>query len=184
MHNVIDVANFFVDMACSREEGYITNLKVNKLLYYTQAWSVVRLGHPLFEENIEAWTYGPVVPSVYNAFRKYKSNNISEVCGEYLPEKFSDEELQLLIDVQREYGKYTAATLVDMTHKKGSPWAQVYDGSKQIISIDSMKEYFSKEQPLGTYEARDIENREAVGYRDPNDGLLVLPREYDDEYAM
>ena len=184
MHSAIDIANFFIDITRSKEEGYITDLKVNKLLYFAQAWSLVRLGRPLFDENIEAWQYGPVVPSVYNAFNKYKRSNITEVHGTYSPDSFSDEELQLLIDIQREYGKYAASTLVDMTHKKGSPWEQVYDGSKHVISNDSIKEYFIKENPLGTFDTHTIEHREAVGYRDPSDGLLVLTVEYNDDCTM
>lgn len=184
VHSAIDIANFFIDITRSKEEGYITDLKVNKLLYFAQAWSLVRLGRPLFDESIEAWPLGPVVPNVYNAFKKYKSNNITKVHGTYSPDIFSDEELQLLIDIQREYGKYAASTLVDMTHKKGSPWEQVYDGSKHVISNDSIKEYFIKENPLGTFDTHTIEHREAVGYRDPSDGLLVLPVEYNDDCTM
>lgn len=184
MHKPIDIANFFVELSCAKEEGYITNLKVNKLLYFAQAWSYVRNGCPLFDEDIEAWQYGPVVPSVYNAFRGYGRDNISETCGKLSFDNFSEAELQLLIDIQREYGKYEASTLVDMTHEKGSPWQKVYDGSHRVISPDSMRAYFSQKRPLSTFDTRSIERKEAVGYRDPLDGLLVLPAEYDEEYSV
>lgn len=183
MHKAIDIANFFIDMAHSEEEGYITNLKVNKLLYFAQAWSLVRLGRPLFDERIEAWQYGPVVPNVYVAFKRYGGDGIAEPDGAYSPENFSDDELQLLIDIQREYGKYTASALVNITHEKGSPWWQVYHGSGQTISTETMKDYFSRKGALNTFKTRNIEKREAVGYRDPSDGRLVLPAEYNDDYT-
>ena len=68
MLKAIDVANFFVDLANSDPDDCMTNLRVNKLLYFAQAWSVVRRNKPLFEEDMQAWKYGPVVPEVYTAF--------------------------------------------------------------------------------------------------------------------
>ena len=54
MIKAIDIANFFIDLSNSLEEELMTNLKVNKLVYLAQAWSLVRLGKPLFCENIQA----------------------------------------------------------------------------------------------------------------------------------
>ena len=58
MLKAIDVANFFVDLANSDPDDCMTNLRVNKLLYFAQAWSVVRRNKPLFEEDMQAWKYG------------------------------------------------------------------------------------------------------------------------------
>ena len=157
MHSAIDIANFFIDITQSKEEGYLSDLKVNKLLYFAQAWSLVRLGRPLFDESIEAWPLGPVVPNVYNAFKKYKSNNITKVHGTYSPDIFSDEELQLLIDIQREYGKYAASTLVDMTHEKGSPWEQV----RSHMHVESG---WGKAKPARP-ETQAVPQRRAMAYR-------------------
>ena len=99
MIKAIDIANFFIDLSNSLEEELMTNLKVNKLVYLAQAWSLVRLGKPLFCENIQAWQYGPVIPSVYNTFKVCGANNIENVFGEYNQKIFSPEELDLLIDI-------------------------------------------------------------------------------------
>ena len=72
MANVFDVADFFIQIANQSEDDQMTNLKLNKLLYYAQGVYLARTGRPLFDENIEAWTFGPVIPNIY---RKYK------VCG-------------------------------------------------------------------------------------------------------
>ncbi len=59
MANVFDVADFFIQMTNHSEDDQITNLKLNKLLYYAQGAFLARTGKPLFENNMEAWTYGP-----------------------------------------------------------------------------------------------------------------------------
>ncbi len=180
MLKAIDVANFFIDLSSSMEEELMTNLKVNKLVYFAQAWSLVRLGRKLFDEDILAWTYGPVVQSVYSTFKPCGKNNIEHVYGDYSADAFSSEELELLMDVALQYGQYTATTLVNITHKSGSPWAKVYkEHENNIISIDSMKEYFSALQPLPEF-TLSVSDEDFVGYRD-KDGYLVLPKEWDDE---
>lgn len=181
MLKAIDIANFFIKLANSFEEDLITNMKVNKLVYFTQAWSLVRLNKSLFEEDIQAWTYGPVIPSVYNAFKPCGKNNIEAVMGDYTPDKFTDDELELFMDVAMQYGQYTAPVLVNITHKAGSPWAKVYvDHRNNVIPNDLIKEYFSDLVPLPKFSV-EVKEDDFVGYRD-KDGFLVLPKEYDDEH--
>lgn len=180
MLKAIDVANFFIELSNSFEEDLITNMKVNKLVYFAQAWSLVRLNKSLFDEDIQAWTYGPVIPSVYNAFKPCGKNNIEATMGDYTPDKFNDEELELLMDVAMQYGQYTAPALVNITHKADSPWAKVYaDHRNNVISNDLIKEYFSALTPLPKFSV-EVKEDDFVGYRD-EDGFLVLPKEYDDE---
>lgn len=182
MLKAIDVANFFIDIANNNDDDCITNLRVNKLLYFAQGWSLARKNKPLFEEEIQAWKYGPVVPSVYQAFKPCGRNNISEPSGEYSADIFTNDELELLIDVLREYGKYSGPALVDLTHKKNSPWEQVYlpESKSTIISKEKLKDYFLQEQSLHSFDLNNISENDFVGYRDAKDGLLVLPQEYDD----
>ena len=66
MANVFDVADFFVQLANQSEDDQITNLKLNKLLYYAQGAFLARTGHPLFHNTMEAWPLGPVIPDVYH----------------------------------------------------------------------------------------------------------------------
>jgi uncharacterized phage-associated protein len=60
MADVFDVAAFFVQMANLSADDQMTNLKLNKLLYYAQGASLARTGNTLFNDSIEAWPYGPV----------------------------------------------------------------------------------------------------------------------------
>ena len=64
MATVFDIANFFVDLANKTDDDYITNLKLNKLLYFAQGVSLARTDKTLFEESIEAWKLGTVIPII------------------------------------------------------------------------------------------------------------------------
>ena len=68
--NCFSVANYLLSYAKKRNSS-VDNLKLQKLLYYAQAWHLVFRGKPLFRERIEAWVHGPVVPLIYREYRKY-----------------------------------------------------------------------------------------------------------------
>ena len=69
MANVLDVAQFMI--LAAGDESDMTNMKLNKLLYYAQGIHLARTGHPLFRDQIEAWQHGPVVPSVYQQYKEF-----------------------------------------------------------------------------------------------------------------
>ena len=181
MLKALDVANFFVEMAKRTPEDEMTNMRVNKLLYFAQGLSLTTLERPLFEEDIQAWDFGPVVPSVYRAFKVCGSEKIHEPAGEFSFDRFSSEEIDILLDVVRDYGQYTTAKLVRLTQAEGAPWKTVYqkDTSNIVISKESMKSYFLRElreSPSPKYNPET----DFIGYRD-EDGCLVLPKEWDDD---
>lgn len=124
MTTVKDVANFFIDAAHKCESEPMTNLRLQKLLYFAQAWCIVRNGHPLFNESIKAWNYGHVVPSIYQKYRICGSNPIASADDDFDYAIFSEDELSVIIDVFVEYGKYTTSQLVIMTHKPGGAWSR------------------------------------------------------------
>jgi len=144
MANVFDVANFFIDICNNRADEQITNLKLNKLLYYAQGCYLARTGNPLFDDKIEAWTYGPVTPNVYNKYKPCGKNLIQDVDDNYNSNAFSSDEIDSLVDVMREFGKYSGGTLVSMTHEVGTPWSLARSKGENEISQESMKEYFEK----------------------------------------
>lgn len=140
----LDIANFFIQLACDLQDNSMDNLKVNKMVYYAQAWSVIRNNRTLFDEEIQAWDYGPVVPSVYRTYKSCGRNPIAEPQETFDERRLSSEDLELLIDVYRAYGKYTGKTLIDMTHAPNEPWTRVYQfGKNSPISIDLIRECFA-----------------------------------------
>ena len=179
MLKAIDVANYFVNS--SRVLGArISNMKLNKLLYFAQGYSLSCLEKPLFEEDLQAWQHGPVAPSVYNSFKSYGPSPIEHVSGKYDASVFSDEQVDLLTAVMRKYFRYSAWALRELTHQKGTPWRQVYDENARNVVIEKklMKEFFDT-QDLSR-ESRPSIDVEYIGYHDKN-GVLILPMDDADE---
>lgn len=119
----------------------LTNLKLNKLVYFAQVESLRQRGVELFDDAIEAWEYGPVEPAVYHEFKRFGKSVIRDCgCGAQL----TYEEAQVVDYVARSYGTMTAFDLVSLSHRDGGAWSRVFDphadrkiSSKDIIdSVD------------------------------------------------
>lgn len=118
MSKAIDVANYFLATLGSDSESDVTNLKLQKLCAYAQAVSLAFLGQPLFEEDLEAWTHGPVVPSVYRVFKKCEKEPIPPdgLSEKYAREPFSNEQRFVLELVKEWYGNISPWNLRDRSH--------------------------------------------------------------------
>jgi uncharacterized phage-associated protein len=123
----------------NKEREGITNLKLQKVLYFAQAYYLAKIGKPLFRENIEAWEYGPVVPEVYRKFRSNKSNPI--ICKED-ESSLSDEDKETLKKVWGTFGGYSASKLVDIAHAH-IPWQEASKSTSKVISHKAIKEYYA-----------------------------------------
>ena len=139
----IDIANMYIRLANDIQDDSMDNLKINKMLYYAQGWSLVKLGRPMFEDEIQAWDYGPVIPNVYHVFKCCGKSTIMAPQDIFDESRLSTEELELLIAVYTAYGRYTGWALKEMTHEKGGPWDKVYQrGKNNKIDNISIKKYF------------------------------------------
>lgn len=157
-YNVLDIARYTINY-CNNNELQITNLKLQKILYFIQAAFLKIKNTPCFNEEIEAWDFGPVVPEVYHEFKNYGGGNIpyieyyidfsngiweaSKVKFDY---KLIDEEDKEIINAMiNECSKYSASNLVKLTHEQ-APWLNSFSkGCNNIIYKESIKEYFDKE---------------------------------------
>ncbi|WP_113651985.1 Panacea domain-containing protein [Pedobacter namyangjuensis] len=137
--NAIDVANGFINLTEPEKGDLISNLKVQKLLYYAQGFHIAMYGKVFFEEDIQAWQYGPVVPEVYHEFKACGSGPIP-LKEDFSFENFSEEQLELLSEINTVYGQFSALKLMDMTHNE-APWSSVPLNS--VIPKESMGAYFS-----------------------------------------
>jgi uncharacterized phage-associated protein len=137
------VADYLIWFA--HEHGsFVSNLKLQKLLYYAQAWHLALFGRPLFTDKLQAWIHGPVVPSVYRRFKEYGARNIDQaVAAPALP----DETVEFLDELVREYLPLDAFELELMTHRE-APWKNARGDlppdapSSTVISNDDMLAYF------------------------------------------
>lgn len=141
MYSVIDVAKYII-LFC-KEHGYsISNLKLQKLLYFVQAQFLNELGQPAFQEEIEAWDFGPVVPEAYQYFKIWGSSEIPDCETEGAREKIYLNDQRLMDDILTECAGYPATTLVEITHHQ-APWNNVYEKyCNNVITKKSIKEYF------------------------------------------
>ena len=143
MATVFDVADFFLSKSDEDSEQFISNLKLQKLVYYAQGFSLALLGRELFREPIEAWQHGPVVPELYRKYRESGSSAIFAV--DFDRRVFTRDQLELLEEVYEVYGQYSAWKLRELTHSE-APWIDNYvEGSySREIPLQEIEEYFSR----------------------------------------
>lgn len=137
------VANYILRSAHDAGD-VITNLKLQKLIYYAQAWYLALYDEPLFDEEFQAWVHGPVQRELYDRFKNYRWNPIEE--NPDLP-TLPDEVVQHLDDILAEFGGYGAYELERMVHRE-DPWIKARKGlppdepSTTVISKHDMQEYY------------------------------------------
>lgn len=149
MAKALDVAKYYIQLAEAEDEAdQLSHLRLQKLLYYAQGWSLALRRKPLFEDKIEAWAHGPVVPSVYPSFANYKSDLIPPDHFELSKDALTEDECTLVQAVWDAYKKFSATSLREMTHGE-PPWKDAYrncePGQKCQAEITklAMKKYFS-----------------------------------------
>ncbi|MCQ4773673.1 DUF4065 domain-containing protein [Lacrimispora saccharolytica] len=158
-YNVLDVSRYVIDYSNRKEYG-ISNLKLQKVLYFIQAYFLTneKNGTPCFRERIEAWDFGPVVPEAYREYRQYGSCNIPTTTSymdfdvsniwnsqrrTYAEQKISGGDKRLIDAVVDKFADYSATDLVTLTHKQ-APWKKAYvPHMNNEITIESIREYFS-----------------------------------------
>lgn len=144
-----DVADFFLAFGNDKGE-MITNLKLQKLVYYAQAWFLANFERPLFDEDFQAWVHGPVIPNLYD---KYKGNGSSPIVEsitlDAVKQKFPEDIFNFLNEVASVYMPHGAYELESMTHKE-NPWIDARKGFEPdqacdvVIPKDSMQIYYGQ----------------------------------------
>lgn len=137
-YSALEIAKYVINHE-HKEKRQITNLRLQKLLYFVQANVLVETGNPCFDDEMEAWDYGPVVPSVYTAYCRYHSRPIDNT------DTFSISEgnvVKNINDVLDYLGDTETFELVQITHSQ-TPWIEARQrGKGAIISKASIKEFF------------------------------------------
>ena len=159
MYDVLDVCRHIINYSNEKKYG-ISNLKLQKVLYIVQAYFVssTEFNEPCFEQAIEAWAFGPVVPVAYREYRSYGALDIPSVRyyydwadGEvikfdYKDDVIADEHKEVIDSIVDRLSSFSASSLVTMTHNQ-KPWKDAYadgDGRGSEITIDAIREYFSE----------------------------------------
>ena len=156
--NALSVANYFIELA-ARDHKPIHLLGLVKRVYIAHGFALALLGHGLLDERfdkVEAWKYGPVIPSVYHSFKQYKSNQITEKTvvmewdekkcePKFETPKLEDKESKKIVDiVWKRYQNYSDSELVTLTHMKGTPWYMCFIKDENVIIPDILTEDYYK----------------------------------------
>ena len=144
MVNIFDVVKYILS-----KKSKITAMKLQKLVYYCQAWSIVWDGKTLYKENIEAWVNGPVVRELYKKHKgmyEIKKSSFIPDLGDI--SKLNEDQKETINAVIKYYGDKSPQWLSDLTHKE-APWIEAREGlldgerGNQVISHASLEEYYS-----------------------------------------
>ncbi len=159
-YDVLEVSRHIINY-CNEKNYGISNLKLQKLLYFVQAYflAFTKDKKPCFKEDIEAWDFGPVVPEAYHEFKICGSCNIPAIdCyfdlkkegnpflfekKEYVDNIICKDDKEIIDRVVDQMAVYSATDLVNITHKQ-SPWRDAYKSHKNnIITKESIRSFFN-----------------------------------------
>jgi len=140
MLTCVDVAKYFLAQIDEDIGDLISNLKLQKLVYYAQGFHLAIYDKPLFREKIYAWVHGPVVKELYYRYKEFGSGPIAQVKNVNF-DIYDKKTKSLLDQVYMVFGQFSAWKLRNMTHEE-PPWMEAA-GHQGEISHSSMKHYFS-----------------------------------------
>ena len=166
-HDTLAIANWLLDRA--RADGKpLSPMKLQKLIYLAHGWALALADVALIDERPQAWSYGPVIPSVYHEFKEFgrnpintKATRLGPVDGQEFPEDMGQFEriihteyettepkiendpdaIALLERVWEVYGSWSAVQLSNMTHEPGSAWDEAYkraQGRRHVVIPDTL----------------------------------------------
>lgn len=143
MANIFDVAHYILQKLPG-----ISTMKLQKLCYYVQSWSLAWDGLPIFDEDFEAWANGPVSPELYSKHRGQYLLDADDLKKYLSADKLTELEIETIDIVLDDYGNKTPHWLSELTHKE-RPWKETRgslplgERSNKIISKDLMQDYYA-----------------------------------------
>jgi len=140
MLTCFDVARYFLALTEEDSGDAISNLKLQKLVYYAQGFHLALYDKALFDQAIEAWIHGPVIPELYRYYKAYGANFIPKPTDLDFS-LYTDAIKELLDEIYMVYGQYSAWKLRDLTHEEPT-WKNNYQAVDKTISPQEMSNYF------------------------------------------
>jgi uncharacterized phage-associated protein len=137
MATIFDVGNYFIakseiDNKDITKFDLMTNMRLQKLVYYAQGVYTSIVGAPLFSDPIEAWTFGPVSPTLYQKFKQYEKNQIqTDILFEEVKKQFSETDLNVLDIIYKIFSSFSTQKLVQMS-RNDKAWLDIYDKNSII----------------------------------------------------
>lgn len=134
-----DVAAYILEKRVAVE-----SVRLQKLLFYAQAWHLVTMDSPLFDDPIRAFRYGPVVHSVWTNYRGTKTVTRRQAVGD--PDALTESEREVVDAVIEAYRRIKPFEMADLTHEE-APWVDAWNapGGDRVISHEAMRRYYAVE---------------------------------------
>ncbi|MFA6601928.1 MAG: type II toxin-antitoxin system antitoxin SocA domain-containing protein [Candidatus Paceibacterota bacterium] len=148
MTTAAKITDYLIDKSL-KEGNPVTNKRLQKLLYYIQAWHLAINKEPLFNDKIEAWIHGPAIRSVYETYKSYIAKPIDKVHNPNIAQELGIGTTRFIDRIVNAYSKYDTATLEYMTHAE-DPWQkarkglEINESSNNEITQESMRDYYSE----------------------------------------
>lgn len=141
-YRALDVAKYVINYEHSQGRE-VSNLRLQKLLYFIQVLVIVETGGPCFPDEVQAWTVDPIIPNVYHIFKIFGSWDIKEKEETTLIEDKIADYIKEMVDYCKDF---PTSQLVEITHKQ-SPWIQARKrGLKSVITTNSLRDYFKAQK--------------------------------------
>jgi len=156
-----EVANFILDV-CENNGRKVSNLALQKIVYFCHVWSLIELGRPLVKHSFEAWEYGPVLPYLYREFKEFdrspivrRAIRLDPISGEkrIAVYDFEDSMKDFLNGIIGFYSQMRPGDLVELSHVAGGPWHKVWNHQGVVnpgmrISDAEIVQFYSKAPAL------------------------------------
>ncbi|MCY4162130.1 MAG: DUF4065 domain-containing protein [Flavobacteriaceae bacterium] len=151
-YDACNISNHLIEIA-EKNKKRLSILRLVKLVYLSHAWSLANLDRPLIKEKVEAWRYGPIIPSVYFLFRSVireeNLNTIKQQCPEKV--EIDVDSKNLIQEVYDYYKSFDDYELISLTHKKGESWYKVfhrYSPDRTIPNKSIRRDFIKKRESV------------------------------------
>ena len=151
--SALKIAEWFINRVDRSSGDDITQLKLQKLIYYAQAWWLANNNESLFKEDMEAWAHGPVAPSVWQEYKDNGWQSLPPIENFKLGTQYKAIE-GFLDSVYESYGKYSAKELEKLTHNE-EPWIS----TRRKLSPEARCEDAIKKEVIRDYYAKRINKK-------------------------
>ncbi|AKM06125.1 Panacea domain-containing protein [Pelagerythrobacter marensis] len=136
-YDAATVANRFIELAENDGGRRLTPMQLIKLSYMAHGFSLAIKNRPLLDEAVEAWRYGPVIPSLYRKLKSFGNGGVDKRISRFFSsETLASEDTELIDAVYQKYGKLTGGQLSFLTHKRGTPWDEAYRPNEYGVELD------------------------------------------------
>lgn len=147
------IANAFLVLA-KQYDKQLTNMQLQKLVYIAHGFHLAFFGQPLFYNEVKAWDWGPVIPKLYMALKRYGAGVVTDLIPIDEPQEIDSRAMSVLKKVWTAYGPYSGPQLSTITHQKDTPWRETYEKDKYgIIPNELIAAHYKKlidERPRAT----------------------------------